>query len=119
MALVDSDKYKIITLLGYPAKTIVTSSTHYNSLVADRLINLNDDIEAIIADKLDEIDEAEAKLTPAVKRAGIRRVGDIEFEQGGTELEIIRKEKRRLLKELATLLDIPYQSSGNMANVII
>ena len=37
ISLTDEQKEKVVFLLGYPAKILVPSSTHYNKIVANRM----------------------------------------------------------------------------------
>jgi len=116
MAFTDIQKMKIVTYLGWPAKTLIESSTHYNTLITDRLENLTPEAEKLAKDYLVRIDETEDKLSGSINRAGIKRVGDIEFF--GTQMDHLRGERRRLLRELAELLSIPFiKKGGTMVGV--
>ena len=48
MALTDKQKHDVVFKLGWSGLTIVTGSTQYNSVVNDRLTNLNAEIERVI-----------------------------------------------------------------------
>ena len=111
MALTDLEKYKIVTWLGHPAKTLVTDSTHYNNIIAARLDNLDTNIEIIVRDKMDHLESLEEKRLKGLNRAGVKRIDDIELN--GEELRTFSKERNRLLNELSDLLDIPKVKSGS------
>lgn len=108
MALSDSKKMKIVTLLGWPGKVLVQSSTHYSSLVADRLDNLTPEIESLVKGLLTKIDSIDASLVKTYGKAGLKRVGDIEFYGNGQSFSDLKTERKRLLKELSDMLDISY-----------
>lgn len=114
MALSDSKKMKIVTLLGWPGKTLVASSTHYNSLVYDRLNNLTPEIETLVKSKLTEIDSVDTKLSSALGKAGLRRIGDIEFYGEGQSFVDLKSEKKRLLRDLSEMLDIALVKRGGV-----
>ena len=114
MALSDSRKMKIVTLLGWPGKTLVQSSTHYNSLVNDRLENLTPEIESLVKGMLTKIDDIDTKLNSSLGKAGLRRVGDIEFYGDGQSFSDLKTERKRLLKELSDITDIAYVKSGGV-----
>jgi len=114
MALSDSKKMKIITLLGWPGKTLVPASTHYNSLVHDRLENLTLEIETLVKATLTKIDAIDTKLVSSLGKAGLSRIGDIEFYGEGQSFVDLKKERTRVLKELSNLLDIEYINKNNI-----
>lgn len=105
MALSDSDKFKVIYELGWPGKTLVTNSTHYNRSVADRLTNLTTDIEDQVTSLLEKLDAVKLKYDASSSRMLVKKVGDIELNPD--EHMLIGREYRRLKKELSRLLDIP------------
>jgi hypothetical protein len=114
MALTDSKKMKIVTLLGYPAKTLIVSSTSYNSLVADRLNNLTPEAELLIKSNITQIEGIETRLTSSLGKAGLARIGDIEFFEGGQAFTDLKTERKRLLRELSDMVDIQSMRSGGV-----
>lgn len=114
MALSDSQKHDVIRLLGYPGKTLVESSTHYNTTITGRLINLNTEIEADVAALLKRVQGLDAKLDKALGRASATKVGDIELNP--REMELLRGERQKVLRELSALLDIPIVSTPSGVN---
>lgn len=114
MALSTSTKLKIVTNLGWPAKTLVVSSTHYNSMIADRLNNLTPEIETLVNAKLTLVETLNSKLTSSLGKAGLKRIGDIEFFENGQAFIDLKNEKNRYLNELSDLLDIKKVKSGGV-----
>lgn len=114
MALTTKMKLKIITQLGWPAKTIVVSSTHYNSLVVDRLNNLTPEIESLILSTVTSLDAVNTKLSVSLGKAGLKRIGDIEFFEGGQAFIDLKNERNRYLNELSDLVDIKKVKSGGV-----
>lgn len=121
MAFTDEEKYKIIRFLGYPANTLKTDSLSYSKIISDRLLNVEtaaeDEIRLII-DRIIALDEG---LVTAVDQSGVKRIDDIEFfgASDGSKLSELRKERSRLIKELAMMLDIRMMSGGSMGNVCV
>jgi len=112
MALSDSKKMKIVTLLGWPAKTLISTSTHYNTLIVDRLTNLSTEAESLVSAYLRDIAASDDKLDKSIKRAGFKKISDIEFNTG--ELSLLRGERKKLIRELGDLLDIAYVRKGGV-----
>ncbi len=112
MALTDSKKMKIVTLLGWPAKTLISSSTHYNTMIVDRLTNLTPEAESLVKGFLSDISAADEKLDKAIKRVGFKRISDIEFNN--QEMGALRGERKRLIKEMGELLDIACVKRGGV-----
>lgn len=110
MALNSAQKTKIVYLLGYAAKAIIPESIQYDPILVSRLENLNANIEAIVVDLLSRVDAIGLQLEGAPARNIVKRVGDIELNVG--EIVDLRSERKRWLKELGTLLDIPYKGAG-------
>ncbi len=117
MALTDSEKIKIVTDLCYPALVTVPDSIHYTNWIDDRLSTLTDAIESCVRELLARLKDMDSKLEKAVCRAGIDRVDNITFRKD--EISILRRERRRLLNELAAMLDIPNQCGGSMGNICV
>ena len=114
MALTDSKKMKIVTLLGWPGKTLVASSTHYNTLIVARLENLTPEIETLVKGMLTKVDELDAKLVSSMGKAGLKRIGDIEFYGNGQSFTDLKKERKRILKDMSDIMDIAYMKSGGV-----
>lgn len=120
MALSSATKTKIITHLGWAAKTLVVGSTHYNNLIAARLENLTAEIESLVNAKVSAIDTINAKLISSQGKAGLKRIGDIEFFEGGQAFTDLKNERGRLLNELSDMLDIEKVKSGGVnVNVVV
>lgn len=118
MALSDTKKQEVVFYLGWSAKSIVVGSTNYNSQVADRLTNLNADIESRVNDILDKLALADERLGAAGCRLAAKRVDEIELNPD--EIRWLRSERRRLVRLLSEYLDIPMMSSsGTNVNICI
>lgn len=117
MALTSTQQQKIIYYLGWTGKTLIQSSTHYNSYIAARLINLNSDIEAQANTLLGRLDRIDQKLDDALCRMSTKKIGDIELNNG--ERELLRKERWARIRELSDVMDIPViKQSGGGFNVV-
>jgi hypothetical protein len=110
MALTDAQKNDVVRLLGWPGKVLVITSTNYNSQVISRLTNLTDEIESDVGTLLERVEGLDMKLDAALGRAMAIKVGDIELNP--EEMNILRRERKRVIRELSELLDIPIVSSS-------
>ena len=118
MALSDKQKADVIFYLGWPAKTLVESSTNYSRITAGLLTNLNSTIEGQVSDLLGKLRAQDDRLESAQDRMAALKVGDIELNP--EEVTNLRNERNRLCKMLSRLLDIPMQgNSGAMFGVVV
>lgn len=117
MALTNQEKIKIITDLGHPAKTLLEDSTHFNRIMSDRFENLTPETVACVRELLGRAKDIDERLSKGIKRAGIEKVGDIHFS--GRELDILRKERKKVLNELSDVLDIPYKRGSASVNICV
>lgn len=115
--LSDLEKLQVYTYLGWPAKTNDPTSLQYSKILTDRLLNLSDAILARTRFYLNRLEKLEGMLDTGLSRAGVKRIDDIELN--GSELQVLRDEKWRVVRELGVLLDIAVLSSGSMGNVIV
>lgn len=111
MALNDLQKHEIIRHLGWAAKSLLTDSTHYNSVIVSRLTNLNSTIEAQVAGVLSRLDAIEKQLDSARCRLTASEVGDIVTNEN--EIPMLRKEYWKWLRQLSDLIDIEIIRSKN------
>lgn len=116
MALSKKEKTQIIFYLGYPAKTLIEESTHYSGIIAKRLEGLDSFIEREVKNLLSDISDVREKLIASQDIMKVKRVGDIELNNG--ENMLLRKDLKRLYKELGTMLDIPFKSAGGSSNMV-
>lgn len=123
MAFTSAQKSTIIRLLCYPYGTLVTTSLDYSKIVSDKLSNIADEAQTEAEKLLEWIDQTDDQIDSAINTAGIKRIDDIEFFGGNGEMskaDVLRKEKKRYLSDLASLLGIPSQcGGGNMGNVCV
>ena len=115
MALTDQQKFDIVYFLGWPGKTLIIASTHYNSIVASRLINLNPQIEAQVKGLLARIAAIQKQLDEARCRLAASQVNDIKMNS--MEMEQLRKEYLKWIRELSDLLDIKIEKKGYSHNI--
>ncbi len=113
MALTSTEQNKVIQLLGYGGKTIQPGSVIYNKILNDRLNQLPTDTETLVRSFLAQITVIENQLNAAPTRLIAKKVGDIELNN--KELEDLRRERKRIGREIAVHLDIPYV--GNTSNI--
>lgn len=111
MALSLETKHEIIFLLGYPAKTIIEDSNLYNSIINDRLTDIDSFTQDRVETLLGEIDKVRLGLTALQSQGKLKQVGDIVFNVDNND-RTVKSEYKRLLKELASYLDIPLRSAG-------
>jgi len=112
--LSDKEKNQILFHLGWPLKTIIPESTHYDGIVSNRLTNLNEYIEEIVRKLLCEIEDVRERILEAQKRLSAKKVDSIELRDD--EIDGLKNELYRLSKELAKALDIRFLKSSG-ANV--
>ena len=105
------DQAKIVFYLGYPAKVIVKSSTHFNGIIADRFLDLEqttvDQVTALLA----LIESTRTKLDDTRDDAQVTSVGEINLDPAYVD-KYIAKNYRRYINEISSLLDIPIRKSN-------
>lgn len=116
MSLSSAQQNKIVQLLGYGGKTLDSGSVIYDKVLADRLLNLNTDTEELVDIYLANIAALEKQIACAPSRLTAEKVDGITLNLH--ELEMLRTERKRQVKELASLLDIPY-IGANGVNVSV
>ncbi len=118
MALSDKQKHQIIRHLGWSAQTLIADSTQFNSVVNDRVSFLNVDLERIAKELSNCIDDVDAQLKEAHCRVSTSKIDNITINKD--EIPMLKKEKRRLIRELSDHLDIPIEKSGGaMVGVVV
>jgi len=114
--LTPKEQNKVIQILGYGGKAIQVGSVIYNKIMNDRLMNLLPETEDLVRDFLDQISTIECQMKAAPARLAATKVADIETNHH--ELTMLRAERRRIGREMAATLDIPFQMVGG-ANVSV
>lgn len=113
MALSSKQKHKVVFYLGWSGLTLVSGSTQYNSVVNDRLgVTLNTDIENLVKGLLERLEMLDEALDSAICRLAASKVDNIDMNP--REIEQLKKERKRLIRELSDHLDIPIDKSGGM-----
>lgn len=110
MQLTQAEKHDVVYFLGWSGLTIVTGSTQYNSVVNDRMANLNDYIADLVRGLLARLKSVDLKLEAALCRVSTKEVDNIVLNPD--EIPMLRKERMRLIRELSDHLDIPIEKSG-------
>lgn len=110
MALTPKEQSKIIQLLGYGGKTIQVGSVIYNKILNDRLNQLTPDMEEILRAFLASITSLECRIAAAPGRLAAAQVDGIKMNMD--ELPQLRIERRKISKEIAEYLDIPFIKPG-------
>lgn len=120
MAFTDAQKYKIIRLLGYPLNTLDPDSLSYSKIIADRLLSVPAAAEEEVTGILTRLEELDTQLVSAVNSTGVKKIDDIEFfsSSEGNKIDELRKERRKLIKELAMMLDIRLLSGGGSMGTV-
>jgi hypothetical protein len=111
MAFTTQQMQDIIYYLGWPGKTILPDSTHYNSVIYSRLVSLIPEIESQATALVTRIKDIDKVLIASIARASTLEVGDIKINQ--REREELRAERKKVLVELSDLLDIDVMKSSN------
>jgi hypothetical protein len=114
--LTPKEQSKVVQILGYGGKTIQVGSVIYNKIMNDRLNQLPPDTEELVRDFISQIEAIECQMKAAPARLAATKVADIETNHH--ELTMLRAERRRIGREMACTLDIPFQMVGG-ANVSV
>ncbi len=114
MALTTAEQHDIIFFLGWPLKTLIQGSTHYETIVVNRLANLDSDIETRTRSLLAQLHLVDKALADARCRFSADQVDDIKLNR--EEANQLAKERRRYQKQLSQALDIPI-TGGDSVNV--
>lgn len=116
MALTAIQQTKIVQLLGYGAKSIQAGSVIYNKILNDRLNQLQPAAEEIVTAYLNQVAAIETQLFAAPARLAAKKIDDVEMNL--REMEMLRSERKRIAREIADVLDIPYVT-GNGTRIIV
>ena len=118
MALTDKQKHQVIYYFGWPGLTLVSGSTHYNSVVNDRLgSDLNSYIENLVKGLLERLEKVDEQIEEARCRLTAESVDNIKLNKD--ELAMLRKERIKFIREMADHLDIPIlRTGGGMVSVV-
>ncbi len=110
--LTPKEQSKIIQIIGYGSKTIQVGSVIYNKILNDRLNHLPPNSEDLIRDYIAKVEAIECQMDAAPARLAATKIGDIETNHH--ELTQLRAERRRISREVANFLDIPFQMVGGV-----
>lgn len=107
MAFTGAEKNKIVQLLGYGGKTLQPGSVIYNKILNDRLDSIPGDEESLVRAYLVQVQAIESQMNAAIARFAADSVGDVKMNK--SEMEQLRKERKKISREIAVHVDIPYQ----------
>lgn len=110
MPLSAAEQTKVVQLLGYAGKSIQAGSVVYDKVMNDRLHNLPPESEEIVRNYLGRIIKIEKIMEDAPLRLSTTKVDNLELNH--RELEMLRAERKKISREIADLVDIPYQGRG-------
>ena len=116
MALTATEQNKVVQLLGYGGKILQSGSVIYNKILNDRLTSLPSDTETVVRAYLTQVATIETQMNAAPCRLVASAIGDIKVNN--MELQNLRSERKRIAREIAVHLDIPYQGTGPCSSVI-
>jgi hypothetical protein len=111
MAFTLQQQHDIIYLLGWPGKTLIEASTHYNSVIWSRLQNLNAPIEAQAGKLVKRVQAIDEILQCALARLSTLELDGIKLNP--EEISRLRRERKAILTELSDLLDIEVMKSNS------
>lgn len=110
MALTTTEQNKTMQLLGYGGKALQAGSVIYNKILNDRLTDLPTDTESLVRTYLQQVAAIETQMNCAINRLTAVEVQDIKLNP--EELSALRRERRKIAREIAAHLDIPYIAKG-------
>lgn len=88
----------------------------YNKILNDRLTNVPTDSETLIRSYLTQITAIETQLNISIQRMTAEKVGDITVNL--RESEQLRSERKKIAREIAAHIDIPYQGASANGSVV-
>lgn len=115
MALSATQKYETLMYLGYNSGCIIPNNAYYSNKVVDAFAALPEELEPKVIELLARLATLESQRTTALKRAGVKRIDDIELN--GEEMSALRKEKHSVLMQLASIFGFEVRSGSSMGNV--
>ena len=115
--LSSEDKHRIVFALGYTGGVLDSSSVNYNSIVNDRLNNLSQYTEERAVSLVTKIEGVKDHLESNMSKNNVKQIDDIVLD---TKLgdDLTKKELKRLLRELAQVLDIPNKATFSSVCVV-
>lgn len=109
----EAQKVDILYYLGWPARSLDKTSSTYRSILADRLNNVNNSaIETKAIEMVNRLKTIETRLDGASARVVAIQVDDIKLNPN--EIQGLRSERRRLVRQLGAFLEIPVCEQGGV-----
>jgi hypothetical protein len=110
VALSPKEQNKIVQMLGYGGKTIQAGSVIYNKILNDRLHSMPPELEELVRCYLNQIWAIETQMFQAPGRLVAKEVQDIKMNL--QELQMLRSERKKIAREIADAVDVPYLGAG-------
>ena len=117
MALTNQEKQDCILFLGWPGKTLLSTSTSYSQIVVNHLASLPAEMEPQVRAYLKRLKAIDDRLDSAMCRLSTKEVDNIVLNND--EIDQLRKERKIKIRELSRLLDIPAYGAGNGISVCV
>lgn len=117
MALTQLEKVRAMRYLGWPAKTVISGTTHYNNIINNRFDGLDSSSETVFREVMSRLECIDERLAKARARLAAAKVGDIELNEN--EVRELRSERIREIRELSDLVDIAVIKQGTSTAVVV
>ncbi len=89
----------------------------YSKTIADKLTTFPADAEAMLLALVARISTIDTQLSSMVARSNVKSVDDIEFFEDGTF--DLRRERSKVIREIAVMTDIAMVGGGSCINVSV
>jgi hypothetical protein len=113
MPLTSAEQSKVVQLLGYGGKVIQAGSVIYDKVMNDRLNSLPPDTESLVRIYLGSVHSIECKIAEAPARLAAAAIDGLRMNLD--ELSMLRSERKKIAREIAALLDIPYVGTNGVS----
>ena len=109
MPFTQAEKAKICRFSGWPWQSLLPDTIFYNSYLNQwaLLIEFNDDMFAQARTFIERIDDIDTRLADATKRLSLTGVGQNEVLYNPDEVDMLRSERRRVIREMKKALGVP------------
>ena len=109
MPFTQAEKAKICRFSGWPWQALLPNTIFYNDYLNQwvLLIEFNDDMLAQARTFIQRIDDIDARLIEATSRLSLTNVGGNEVAYNEDEIDMLRSERRRVIREMKKALGVP------------
>lgn len=112
MALNDVEKNDVMFRLGWDLKVLIPTSTSFSNIIVDRLNNLSVPMENIVRGLLKRLKAIQDQMDDARCRITATKVDNITLNMN--ELDMLKKEFKRYVRELSDTVCIPIFRKGGV-----